>query len=316
MTTLAGTTRESPGINRDIEVKIASDRQEWEQAIQFVAANYRVRGYEIGSSGPLRFTPYHALPDTQALDADHNGHVVATFSVVRDNTLLGPPAESMYAEEIAVLRSKRHRLLEPTSLADTGLSVRDFLQVFAVLIKLGMPYHTAHGGVAFVITVKPRHKSFDSEVLDLLPLRPCHSYAWVEGGAGRHVLGQWRPLEAAGSTYARRNLWRAAAEVRLPRAVGAARPGALLRPPVGPRRRQDRRGGSEPRGAVREPPPLVIGEAWCGVGREKCGDVTDHGQADIRVGHRHMSNVDLGTFLPERWIGRIRDGPPRCWLLV
>lgn len=32
----------------------------------------------------------------------------------------------------------------------------------------------------------------------------------------------------------------------------------------------------------------------------------DHGQADIWVGHQQMNNVDMSTFIPERWIQRIR----------
>ena len=169
-----------PGIARDIEVKIASDLDELEEAFQLVAANYRARGYEVASTKPLRFTPYHALPDTRTLVAKHDGHIVATFSIVLDNTLLGLPMESIYGEEITALRNKGHRLLETTSLADTGLSVREFMQVFVALIRLGMQYHTAHGGDAYVITVNPRHKSFYSKVLGFVPLGPCRAYACVQ----------------------------------------------------------------------------------------------------------------------------------------
>jgi putative ABC transport system permease protein len=38
----------------------------------------------------------------------------------------------------------------------------------------------------------------------------------------------------------------------------------------------------------------------------KASLLVDYGQADLWVGHRHMSNVDIGTFIPERWIHRIR----------
>ena len=39
---------------------------------------------------------------------------------------------------------------------------------------------------------------------------------------------------------------------------------------------------------------------------QKASLLVDYGQADIWVGHQHMSNVDIGTFVPERWIQRIR----------
>ncbi|MGE3805533.1 MAG: ABC transporter permease [Gemmataceae bacterium] len=32
----------------------------------------------------------------------------------------------------------------------------------------------------------------------------------------------------------------------------------------------------------------------------------DQGQADIWVGHRHMNNVDMNSFIPDRWLDRIR----------
>lgn len=41
----------------------------------------------------------------------------------------------------------------------------------------------------------------------------------------------------------------------------------------------------------------------------KASLLVDHGEADIWIGHRHMSNVDIGTYIPERWITRIRDLP-------
>jgi putative ABC transport system permease protein len=39
---------------------------------------------------------------------------------------------------------------------------------------------------------------------------------------------------------------------------------------------------------------------------QKASLLVDFGRADIWVGHRHMQNVDIGTFIPERWIYRIK----------
>lgn len=53
---------------------------------------------------------------------------------------------------------------------------------------------------------------------------------------------------------------------------------------------------------------------------QKTSLLIDHGQADIWVGHRHMSNVDMSSFIQERWLARIRavDGVERAdpYLLV
>ena len=47
---------------------------------------------------------------------------------------------------------------------------------------------------------------------------------------------------------------------------------------------------------------------------KKASLLIDYGQADIWVGHRHMKNVELGTFIPERWLQRLRkvDGVERA----
>src|SRR5947209_7056431 len=39
---------------------------------------------------------------------------------------------------------------------------------------------------------------------------------------------------------------------------------------------------------------------------QKASLLVDYGRADIWIGHRHMNNVDIGTFIPERWVHRIR----------
>jgi putative ABC transport system permease protein len=47
---------------------------------------------------------------------------------------------------------------------------------------------------------------------------------------------------------------------------------------------------------------------------KKASLLVDFGHADIWVGHRHMTNVDMGSFIPERWLQRLRsvDGVERA----
>src|SRR4051794_21355902 len=60
-----------PGVGREVEVKVASERSEWEEAYLLVAQNYRNRGYEPSDARGLRFTAFHALPDTTTFVAKH-----------------------------------------------------------------------------------------------------------------------------------------------------------------------------------------------------------------------------------------------------
>jgi N-acyl amino acid synthase FeeM len=168
------------GIERTIEIKIATEWGEWEQAFELVAASYRARGYEVDGTRPFRFTPYHVLPDTVTLIAKHEGRVVATLSLVPDTSMLGLPMEGIYGEEIAGLRQEGRKLAEVISLADSGLSVREFVQVFKALIKLEMQYHASRGGDTWVIAINPRHRSFYQKVMGFVPLGPCRSYPSVQ----------------------------------------------------------------------------------------------------------------------------------------
>jgi len=168
-----------PGLRSAITVKVASEPDEWEQAFQLVAANYQERGYDGGSGKPFRFTEFHALPDTTIFVAKREGRVVATFSLVPDNRLLGLPMESLYGAEIADLRKQGRRMAEVTSLAVADLSQREFLQVFTTLIKVLQQYHVSRGGDSWVITVNPRHRNFYCKVLGFQQLGECKPYAAV-----------------------------------------------------------------------------------------------------------------------------------------
>jgi hypothetical protein len=168
------------GVSRPIEVKIASERTEWEQAFRLVATTYQARGYETPNVSSFRLTPYHALLDTTVLVAKHEGRVVATFSIVLDNTYLGLPMECIYQDEIDSLRRCGRRLAETTCLADQGLTTREFVQVFLALIRLGIQFYNRLGGDTYVITVNPRHKSFYQRILGFQPLGPRRAYAAVQ----------------------------------------------------------------------------------------------------------------------------------------
>jgi hypothetical protein len=168
------------GVSRPIEVKIASTESEWEQAFALAAASYQARGYEPPTYCRLRFTPYHALPDTVTFVAKHEQQVVATFSIVFDNTLLGLPMESVYPDEIDKLRWDGRRIAETTTLADADLGVREFIQVFLTLIQVAMQHHRSQGGDTPVIAVNPRHKKFYTKLLGFVPLGPCRAYGAVQ----------------------------------------------------------------------------------------------------------------------------------------
>jgi hypothetical protein len=160
-------------------VKIASERGEFEQAFRLLACRYKARGYDPPSARAFRFTPHHALPGTVTFVAKDGERVVATLSLVPDNPSLGLPMERLYGEEIEDLRREGRQLAEVISLAEDGLSHREFLRVFGAMIRVMFQYHVRHGGDTWVITVNPRHRNYYRKVLGFVPLGSCRSYSAV-----------------------------------------------------------------------------------------------------------------------------------------
>jgi hypothetical protein len=176
------------GPARDLEVKVAATRDEFEQAFRLLARQYQARGYEGPSPKLFRFTPYHALPDTATFVAKHDAAVVATLSLVPDTAVMGLPLEEIYGPEVARLRGEGRRLAEVTSLADQGLGHREFLQVFAALARLMCQHHLSQGGNTWVITTHPRHAAYYRKVLGFVPLGPRRSYPAVQGHPAEALL--------------------------------------------------------------------------------------------------------------------------------
>jgi hypothetical protein len=177
-----------PNVTRDLRVMIAWERSEWEQAFQLVSDSYRAAGYEAPGGKPLRFTLYHALPDTVTFVAKHEDRVLLTFSLVPDNSMLGLPMESAYGKEINDLRKEGRRLGEVICFAAGDLGLREFPLVFRSIIRLIQQYHVSEGGDTWVITVNPKHRQFYTKVMGFVPLGPCRSYARVQGAPAEAFL--------------------------------------------------------------------------------------------------------------------------------
>ncbi len=170
-----------PGIALPVEVKIAAQAHEWEEAFRLVAHAYRSQGYVSPESGELRFTPHHALPGTVVFVAESRKQIIATCSLIPDNRLLGLPIETVFGPEIAPLRQSGVSLAEVGSLASVQLRSAVFLPIFATMLRLLAQYAVAQGTSVIVISVNPQHGPFYRKMLGFAPLGPVRSYAAVQG---------------------------------------------------------------------------------------------------------------------------------------
>lgn len=202
-----------PGLSRDVWVKMASTRAEWEDALRLVTDTYRSRGYENCGPGQLRFTPYHALPDTNVFVAKHGERVLMTMTLVSDNTLLGLPMEVLYGDEINQLRADGRYMVEATSLADQGLQLQEFIPVFTTLMRVMAQFGIYCGANTWVIAINPRHRRYYAKVMGFVAFGPQRNYPYVQNHPAeaymldplllktnapdmyRHIFGEWLPPE-------------------------------------------------------------------------------------------------------------------------
>jgi hypothetical protein len=207
------------GIERKVMCKLATRPAEWDNALRLVAENYKARGYEPAHYPEIRFTPYHALPETVTLVAKAEDEVVATLSLVFDNLLLGLPMESIYGPEINGLRRQGRRLVEVTSLADRGFSVREFLPIFVTLMHLLTQYGFLKGADTWVISVNPRHRNYYRKAMGFASLGPWRSYPSVQNHPAEAYYLDESLLKAHSA-----EMYKRIVEETLPRKVLAARP--------------------------------------------------------------------------------------------
>lgn len=201
------------GVARDVRVKIASEPEEWEQAFRLVGLKYQARGYQQANDSGIRFTPYHALSDSVVFVAKEKNEVIATLSLVLDNTILGLPMQSIYHHEVDDLRREGRRLVEVTSLSDKGLGLREFLPVFKALMRLMTQYGISQDADTWVISINPRHKQFYNKVMGFVPFGALKPYPLVENAPAEgflldvplfkdnapdmfeEIFGEWLPAE-------------------------------------------------------------------------------------------------------------------------
>jgi hypothetical protein len=193
---MAGRSVTVPGIAPTAKCKLATRPSEWEAAFRLVAANYKQRGYEPPDSPPVRFTPFHALPQTVTLIAQTEDRVVATLSLVFDNDLLGLPMQSIYAEELDQLRRQGRSLVEVTSLADTSVTPREFMPIFVTLMRILTQYGLAQGADTFVISINPRHRAFYRKVMGFEAFGPRRAYPNVQNHPAEAFLLEKPMLKA------------------------------------------------------------------------------------------------------------------------
>jgi hypothetical protein len=163
-----------------MECKIAASVSEWQDAFSLVHDSYVRAGLSEPRSCQMRVTPYHVLPTSSTLVAQHNGDLLGTLTLIRDSDS-GVPMEIVYGKEVASARRQGVRFAEVSCLATEQLETTDYLYVFMRLMRLVAQHARFLGVERLLIVTHPRHALFYRRMMGFRPFGRQTSYPSVRG---------------------------------------------------------------------------------------------------------------------------------------
>jgi hypothetical protein len=178
-------------------VRIASDALTRHAAYRLVYGQYAAEGYVEESKAGLWLTIYDAMPDTVTVVVERDVEVIGALTIVPDSPI-GLPADSLYRNDLDVLRESGRRLSEIISLA-VNPDAAGGSQVFVTLCMFA--YLTSwrlHGSTDMVITINPRHCRYYERRMHFMREGAERSYDKVGGAPAvllRCALDTHRRLE-------------------------------------------------------------------------------------------------------------------------
>lgn len=159
-----GQLQNDPALVANVVAKIADQPEEYAMAARLTFEAYAEKDLLLARGVPVRLTPFLMMPTTVRFVAIREGQVIATVALIVDSAL-GLPMESVFPQEISVLRSTGRRLAEVGALAVDKAHRRS--GVAMLLYKLMWRAATEQLGLdELVVAVHP-----DAEPMYVCPLR-------------------------------------------------------------------------------------------------------------------------------------------------
>jgi hypothetical protein len=169
-------SRECP----DIEIKVASTREERLGAFRLAYNSYLRAGLCRPCELRVRITPFQLVPSTDIVIAELRGEIISTLSLVRDGEL-GLPMESVYGREVQQRRHQGVRLAEVSCLADRRLGTARFFGLFCELARVIVQMADRDGIDHLLIAVHPRHARMYSRAMAFAKFGDSRGYPAVNG---------------------------------------------------------------------------------------------------------------------------------------
>lgn len=160
--------------------KIVQEKDEFEGACRLVHDQYVQKGYMERRKSGMRLSLFHALPETTTFIGKKNGLLAYTLTLFQDSAL-GLPMDSIYREELDMLRAQGRKIAEVGALAaHPGIQNED-QTVLMHGNKIMHTYSREHLGVDdLVIAINPKHHWLYEHVLLFEKIGDLTHYDYVK----------------------------------------------------------------------------------------------------------------------------------------
>ncbi|WP_164103311.1 N-acyl amino acid synthase FeeM domain-containing protein [Candidatus Laterigemmans baculatus] len=178
----AGIPSTSASLATPLRMKVSETREERSAAFQLVHRVYRRAGLTADNQMQMRVIPHHLLDTTEVLIAQQAEQVTFTITLVRDG-LEGLPSESLFAEQVAAMRSDGLSLAEVSCVA-SNCGDENKKERFETLVRMiSLTIHTARqrGVDRLLLAVHPRHAKVYQRLFGCVPCSGVEQYEAVQG---------------------------------------------------------------------------------------------------------------------------------------
>lgn len=178
-------------------VKVTESQAERVAALRLVHQVYAQAGLAAEQPHAMRVMRHHLSDQTQILIAKRGQDVMLTGTLVGDAEY-GLPLESLFADEVAVMRSAGLKLGEISCLASDA-NLQDKKERFERLVTLiSLIFQTARrrGMDRLLLAVHPRHAKIYQRLFGCVPCSDVKQYAAVQGNPAVMCMHDFKQLDA------------------------------------------------------------------------------------------------------------------------
>ena len=179
------------------DVKATECQAERVAALRLVHQVYAQAGLTAERPQAMRVMRHHLSDQTQILIAKRGQEVMLTGTLVGDAEY-GMPLESLFADEVAAMRSAGLKLGEISCLA-SDLGLHDKKERFERLVTLiSLIFQTARrrGMDRLLLAVHPRHAKIYQRLFGCVPCSDVKQYAAVQGNPAVMCMHDFKQLDA------------------------------------------------------------------------------------------------------------------------